>query len=378
MHKVIKYHYLKRKTLLNLIITLVLISAAFSITIEGVLIFINAGLGYLGPGNVIYDTKSSTIFSGSVNLAGLNNLSLGGNIDLAPEVIIPIYIGDKYALCRGVDFSKLRKYDIYSISVVNGDFPKYDDEVLIGCKLANSLNIDVGDVIVIRSIIRNCYVVTKISGVYQSNSPLDYEVLSTLKLGQFLRGFDENHVTLVRIYRVEKEALEESTGGVISRPSGEEVKQIEHVINETLGYGAAVADNKELFSIYMRKFGFNGFSILVFVFITLAFTLLGLYYATITLIEENFDIINQLYMLGAKIRSIKVDLILKVIPYIVVLTILSYLISHKLLLYLWSNLQIQYILHAYDVGINLYSLLATLILILLIFITAIWRGVKLE
>lgn len=370
----IKYKYLKRKTFFILLIAILLVSSIFSFTIEGLILFINAGLGYFGSGNVIYDTKSRTIFTGSINLVEIKNLLVSENIELAPEVIIPVYINDKYLLCRGIDFSILQKYNIYNIKVTKGRLPNYNNEVIIGHKAAERINIDVNDVIIIKSIIRDVYVIAIVSGIFYSDSPLDYELLATLELAQYLRGFDRNHVTLVRVFQ--SKGVEIGVGKVNEALQGQDIKKLAHQINETLKIKAAIISNEKIFSIYMKKFGFSGYSILMIAVLTLMLILSGLYYITNAFIEENIDIIYQLYMIGARIKSIKMDILIKLTPYIILFTVVSYYISHKILLYIWSIIDIQYILHIYDIGINLFSLALTIFLILTVFMVSVIRGVK--
>ncbi len=190
------------RRLTPLFLALIAISALISFTASIFLGIYNTAATLIGEREdevlVVYDRTSKTPQTSIIPLSLYDKLrGLDGVKALSPEAIAISMIGNRVIVVRGMDPELIQ--EVYRMRLMNGTDKIEGFSALIGDRLARALKVDVGDLITVRSALTNSFLELEIIGVFQSESPLDDEILVPLYVGQWLRGLDEDAVSLIRV-----------------------------------------------------------------------------------------------------------------------------------------------------------------------------------
>ena len=324
------FKYLKKQRILTLTIVLTLSSTLFSTTAISLLSLYRGWTAYLGEGEdiiAIYDRKSSTPFTGLVPayLAG-TMLTKNGVLASSPEAIAPCSIKNELIFLRGImpeDFARLNP-----LTIVEGNMLKRGDlySAVLGKNSAKKLNVRPGGKILVFGTLTERYLELHAKGVYSSNSPLDDEILAPLPVGQWLRGTDYNHVTLIRL-KIDRDvtspaAIFEEIAKEASKPtqSQEEAKPPEEspITASTLRFmieDIEVGDVQKFMKNYMDRYGMTKEALLVFSVTVFVFSSIAIAAAIKTLITQHKGEINVLRSIGASEKLLKRDIFVKLLPW---------------------------------------------------------------
>jgi len=329
--KLIGFKYLKRRRILALALTLTLSSMLFSITAFSLLGFHRGFTAYLGEGEdivAIYDRKSSTPFTGLVPVYLAERISsLNGVLASSPEVIAPCMLKGEAVFLRGIipeDFTKLSQLTI----IEGGALERGDvNSVIVGKNLAEKLNLKPNDKVLVLGALADRYLELNVKGIYISHSAMDDEVLAPLYVGQWLRGADYGHVTIIR-FKIDKglispAAIFEEVAKEASEPTpshGETPKPPEETIIprvvvrfriEDIG----VEDAQRFMKGYMDRYGLTREALLILSVTVFLFSSVSVAAAAKTVITQHKGEIGVLRSTGASKKMLKGDLLIKLLPW---------------------------------------------------------------
>jgi len=332
----------------------------FSITASSFLGFYNTFNAYLGEGEdilAIYDRKSTTPFTGLVPLQLTTRIeSIDGVLATSPEIITPTLVKGKSIFIRGVIPEELAKLN--SLTILDGETLELNNtnSAILGKTLAHTLGLTPGDTMLVSGVLANRYVELTIKGIYESNSPLDDEALTPLYIGQWLRGRNYGLVTIIRVKidrsKVAPAQIFEAIAEEPSPPQpGEERKPspIEEIIPistatinpENLG----VKETSEFMKTYLDRYGMTQETLLILSTVVFFFASATMFGASHTIIRQHEREIFVLRSLGTSAKTLKLDLIVKLLPWSLSASALGILISTALLFALEQSSALQALSH---------------------------------
>ncbi|HZW55645.1 MAG TPA: ABC transporter permease [Nitrososphaerales archaeon] len=192
-----------KKALVPLVVILVATSAAFSLS-SSILLSIysvqsGAALGQSQNIVVVSQRGSSTGFSGELPLSLLGTLSgLGGVEAVSPEVFAPSVILGGPVMVRGVDPTSFLQ--MQQLQTLDGKINNFSSGAIVGKDLAAKYHIHAGSTVSVVGDLGSAGVVDlRVSGIFSSRTLLDSELVAPLWVGQWLRGFAYNSVSLFRL-----------------------------------------------------------------------------------------------------------------------------------------------------------------------------------
>ncbi|MEM0314260.1 MAG: hypothetical protein QXQ41_06910, partial [Candidatus Bathyarchaeia archaeon] len=222
------FKYLSMRRFLALMLVVTVSSMLFSITALSLLGFYRGFTAYLGEEEnvvAIYDRASSTPYTGLVPTHLAEKLARQDGVSAcSPEALAPCVINGQAFFIRGVlpeEFMKITALEILDGEMLSSADLSY---AVLGLRAAERLGLKVNDRITVFSVMADRCLELTVKGVYQSNSPMDDEVLTPLHVGQWLRGAGYGYVTLIRVkterlsdalyMEIEEEAVQDQTSTV--------------------------------------------------------------------------------------------------------------------------------------------------------------------
>jgi len=327
-------NYLKMGNVLTLVLILSAASMVFSITAVSLLSFYNGFAAYVGGGDniiAVYDRKSSTPFTGLVPTYLADRIGMvNGVLASSPEMLIPCLINSKALFLRGVvpeEFLKLNQ-----ITILEGEMLRLGDfnSIIIGKNVAEKIGLKTNDSVMVYGVLADRYVELNVKGIFESKSPMDDEIIVPIYIGQWLRGTDYNHVTLIRvkvdrlevapeIFEEVAKAYEQASAPPPAQPK-EPSKPLEEIITpralvrfkiENIG----VSQSQRFMESYISRYGVTRETLLVFSITVLFFSSLSVASAAKTLIIHHRGEISILRSLGMSKRLLKRDLLIRLLPW---------------------------------------------------------------
>jgi ABC-type lipoprotein release transport system permease subunit len=193
-----------KKSYIPLLLILIASSAAFSISLSILLSTRVVGASILGESSGIITVTSGvsrTPISGDIPLALVGTVSGLNGIELvSPEVLAPSTISNISVMVRGVDpllFDEIQKPKIVSGSLIQEN--ETTNEVMIGEFIASEANLHVGSNFTISGSLAAASVPVEVKGIFQTGTSIDDEVIGPIWLGQWLRGFGYDTVSVLRV-----------------------------------------------------------------------------------------------------------------------------------------------------------------------------------
>jgi len=357
------FKYLRRQRILTLALILVMASILFTITAFSLLGFYRGFNVYLGESEnivAIYDRKSRTPFTGYVPTYLAERISLlNGVLASSPEVIAPCYLKDEAIFLRAIvpkQFTELNQ-----LTMLDGDMLELKDvnSMIVGKRLAERLKLKTGDKVLILGILRDRYAELKIKGTFESHAAMDDEILTPLYVGQWLRS-DYDRVTLIRFKidrniispavifeEVSKEAsnpTQNGSGG--QNPPGQSITQIIPIGIRRFGIEDVGVEKAQSFmKSYLDAYGVTRESLFLLSIMVFSFASATVVSASRILIHQHKSEIEVLKSVGASNRTIKTDLLAKVLPWSLAFSIAGTGIGILALLTIERNGYLQVLSH---------------------------------
>jgi len=388
--KLMSFKYFKRQRILALVLILVLASTLFSITVSSLLGFYRGFTAYLGEGEdivLIYNRKSRTPFTGSVPIYLTERIgTMNGVLVSSPEAIAPCVVDDEAIFLRGIipgDFMKLNQ-----LSVLDGELLELSDAdcMIVGRNLAERFELKLGDKFLIHSVLTDQYMELRIKGVYESHSAMDDEALVPLYVGQWLVGVDYSHVTLIR-FKIDRGAVSPSTifeevAKEASEPSpahdGGETRPIDQIIPgvrtsfsiEDIG----VEEAQVLMKSYMDRYGVTREALLVVSVLIFLLSSASITVALKIVLTQHTGEIGVLRSIGASKRTMKRDILIKLLPWSLVSSAMGILMATATLMITQENSYLLVLSHRVSFNLDLLSMATILILVSLFVSITILRS----
>ncbi|MCS7127765.1 MAG: hypothetical protein RMI83_00590 [Desulfurococcaceae archaeon] len=144
---------------------------------------------------VMYSAGSTLVYTGLIPSA-VNDVLLNASatIRTSPEVTVIVILSEEVVLARGVEptyFKELTHPQLF------GELDR--GAAFIGIKLAEKLNINLGEWIYVYSVFNNRSLALRIEGFIEGNQVLEDEVLIHIDDARFLRGIGSDAVSYIRV-----------------------------------------------------------------------------------------------------------------------------------------------------------------------------------
>ena len=383
--RTISFGYLQKRRFLILTLILALTSALFSVTAFSFFGFYKAFNAYLGESEdviAIYHRKGTGPFTGFIPLSLVAHVeSLDGVLATSPETVTPSLIKGKSAFIRGVipqEFSKLNQ-----ITILDGEALQFRDTnfMIVGHGLAKTLNLAVGNKVLILGVFSDRYLTLEIKGIYESHTTLDDEAVVPLYAGQWLRGInydtinilrakiDRSKITPTQLYEtISKQAKAPPQPDGDPKPSPIEniIKEIIPISNTAINIEQLeVKETKKLMKTYLERYGMTQETLLVLSIAVFTFASATVFSATRTLIRQHGHEIKVLRSLGAQTKTLKLEIAIKTLPWSILASSLGVLIAAASLLAM-ENRGLQAFSHAISFQPNPTIIMLSITLTLLI------------
>ena len=367
------YSYLRKREILALVIIVILASAVFTVTAVTLLGFHTSFTSYLGRKEnvlLIYDRSSTTPYTGLIPSDLAKEASkVEGVSAVSPEATAPIMVGGEPVFVRGVvpgrfgEFSKIR--------ITEGSELAYEDvsSALLGEDVARRLSLQPGDLLVASSTRAERYALLIVKGIYRSGSFLDSEILVPLYQGQWLRGTDQNHITLARVKydgdQVSSSSLLLQLVGKKGQ-SGEGKKREERCsweivpISEiSVGRGnVGTSSSREFMERYLEEFGTTQGSLLALSIAVFVFTGAGTVVACKYLVGRHTAEISILRSLGASRRTLEADLLTKLLPWFLLSSLAGLGLGYGITFALRAGGCLRSLAHTIPISLNPFLIVA--------------------
>ncbi len=391
--KLVGFNYLQKQHLLTLAVIAMFTSTLFSITALGFLgIYKNLNAYLSEEENIIaiYDKQSSTPFTGLVPIYLAESLSsISGVLVSSPEVLAPCITKDRAIFLRGVVPNQL--YRLNSLTMLNGETLQLSDmnSAIIGKRLAEELNLKCNDEILLLSALSEQSVELEIKGIYESNTVLDDEVIAPLYVGQWLRKTDYNHVTLIRTKidsskisstQIYDELFQEAMSSQSSPAQETQPNPLQEILPlskvpfnaESLG----VKETQDFMKSYLDRYGMTRETLLILSAAVFIFASASIFTSSHTLIRQHKPEITLLRSVGASVKTLKLDLIVKTLPLSIGAAFAGTVIAVVALRFIQEFAQPQVLSHQVQFQPDLLAIAINIVLVALIVVIAIVRSTK--
>jgi ABC-type lipoprotein release transport system permease subunit len=357
------FKYLKWQRLLTLTLITAAASLLFSLTALSLLGFYRGFTAYLGEEEniiAIYNPKANTPYTSIVPAYLAEKLAaLKGVLASSPEMAVPCLLNGKPVFLRGVIPENLEKLNPFTM--VEGEALNRNDinTVMVGENLAEKLKLKLDGEILLQGIFADRYVEVRIKGIFLSNTVLDDEILAPLHVGQWLRGTDYNHVSLIRL-KIDRHIVTpneiymavaaESTQPTQPATPAEPQPSVQQPIIPwtTAAFSLEDVDVEQAVKYmrsYMDRYGVTKEALLtlsaaVFLFSSLTITL-----ASKTVLAQHKGEINILRSLGVSERLLKIDLLIKLSPLVVAASLAGFFAASAILKFIQGKGYLQVLSH---------------------------------
>ena len=195
----------KKKVIVPLVLILVASSAAFAVSLSILLSTQQVGSSVLGEQGgivIISSGNSRTPLTSTLPLSVVNSLgSIRGISAYSPEVLAPSMASGKLVVVVGVYPSLFDRLESGSLTILSGSgtIGNYTNTALVGDSIASTLGLKVGSHLLLSGVLNSADAEVVVGGVFHTGTTLDDEIVAPVWVGQWLRGFDYQVVSIVRL-----------------------------------------------------------------------------------------------------------------------------------------------------------------------------------
>jgi len=388
--RLLGFKYLKRQRVLTLALIITVSSMLFSLTALSLLGFYRGFTAYLGEGKdivAVYDRKSRTPFTGLVPAYLAERISaLNGVLASSPEAIAPCIVKGESTFVRGIipeDFTKLNQ-----VTMVEGTMLELDDlnSAVVGKNVAERLRLKLNDKVLVLGVLTDRYLELQVKGIFISHTPMNDEILAPLYAGQWLRGADYGHVTLIR-FKIDRDAITpsrifEEIAKEASEPSpppstapGQEPPSITPwIIARFRIEDIGVEEAYNFMRSYMDRYGLTRESLLILSAVVFLFSSVSIAVASKAVLAQHKGEINVLRSMGASKRLLKRDILIKLLPWSIAASSLGLAMAVAVLTVIQGSGHLQVLSHTVPLQIDPLVVALNFILITLLVSVSILRS----
>ncbi len=251
-----------------------------------------------------------------------------GDYIMESEVIAPSMVGETPIIVRGVEFNKLKEF--FDFDILKGRIPPSDGAVA-GYSIAKRLNLNLGEIIWVRSLFNGMPYPLKIEGIAKFDSSFDDELLVPLSLGQAVRGCGTS-VTLIRM----RFSGSSDISQIISKLGGDDRVStmrrwlIEVMISRPNLYNVTLSPN-QLLEAYISKIGIYGQAVMLLSMSLIVVGSFSSFSAGIVTIRYHARSIRVILEIGVNIWSLWFRIALLTIIHVASIAVVGSLISYAVL-----------------------------------------------
>lgn len=328
--RLLDFKYLRPRRMVTLILILVSASALFSLTAFSLFGFYRGFEAYLGESEdivAVYDRSARTPLTGLIPAYLAERIAVKkGVLAVSPETIAPILMRDQPIILRGIipdEFTRLNPLDLADGEMLQ---PGDTGSIIVGRALAGRLRLRPGDKALALGVLADRYLELTVKGIFKSQSMADDEVLSPLHVGQWLRGTDYSHVSVIRIKldksSVSRSLILEEIAKEATEPASSEIKQ-QRPLDSLIASGRipfriediGVEEARGLMDSYLERYGVTKETLLVLSATVFMLSGASIAAASRTIILQHKGEIEVLRSIGASQNTIKKDILAKLLPY---------------------------------------------------------------
>jgi ABC-type lipoprotein release transport system permease subunit len=268
-------------------------------------------------------------------------------------VTAPCLLKGQAIFLRGVIPENLARLN--PLKIVEGVFlnQRDIDSAIVGKNIAEKLGLKPDDRLLFQGVFADRYAELQVKGIFTSNSIMDDEVLAPLHVGQWLRGIDYNHVTLIRlkidrktvtpneIFKVvATEASQPSQPNQPNQPTQSSSSEPQLTAQEpiipwvTARFSledVSVEEAAKYMKSYMDRYGVTREALLTLSAAVFLFSSSTIILASKTIVTQHKGEINILRALGMSKKLLKIDMLTKLSPWIMVASVAGVLIASVIL-----------------------------------------------
>jgi ABC-type lipoprotein release transport system permease subunit len=295
-------------------------------------------------------------------------------------------IGEAPVFLRGTVPDDFR--NLVNMELVSGKLLELDDfgYAIVGEKLASRLDLNVEDWVILFSSLKPRYIELKIKGIFSSATSIDDEILVSIYAGQWLRGTDYGHATLIRVeidntktstdvlWAEIENAINNTEPGDVTSNSGQPDLSSSFTWGTFDLDGIAVKDVQNFMEDQLGQYGVTVNTLLILSIIVFVFSTTGAFVALRTLQYQHRHELTALRSIGASSRSLKIDWLLKILPYSTFISLIGVTASSIVLFFINKYAQLQAFSHTIDFQVEPFSIVLNVILSLFITTIAIIWG----
>jgi putative ABC transport system permease protein len=259
---------------------------------------------------------------------------------------------------------------------------------MLGQTLAKKVRLKPSDIILIQGVLSDRCLELQVKGIYRSNSAMDDEALAPIYVGQWLRGADYDHVTLVRV-KIDKtvtglkEILEELAKA--SEPGSSEQDEQgppeQSVIPEVKAYfrieDLGVEDAQKFMKGYLDRYGITREALLIISMMVFLLSSASIAMASKTLVNQHREEIGILRSIGASKTTVKKDILAKLLLWSLVASAIGILLGAAVLHFVEMEGYWQILSHTVTLQLDPIIIIADFILVSLLVALSI-LGLDLE
>ncbi|MEM1559221.1 MAG: FtsX-like permease family protein [Candidatus Bathyarchaeia archaeon] len=334
--RLLGFRYLRvRAAIIVVVVSVSMLSTTTATILNG---FYKCYTGYLGEAAdivALYDSGSSTPFTGLIPSRLADYISsIDGVLAFSMEVLAPCMIYDKPMIARGVymdDFLKLT-----SIDIIYGSIPSLDSYpyALAGFRAASRLGIRPGVKLLVLGVLSDRYCEVRVEAVYRSDTALDDELIVPIDVGRWLRGIGYDYATLFRVRidgsRLSLEGFTDrlaSMIGVVDGSDRSESKPPRYTYISTSIGSIGISTIRGFMERYIESYGLTWWTITLLSLSTIIFSSLTVIVAFKILVEEHRFELSILRSLGLSMLDVRIDVFLKIMPYIVLSSLIGSILA---------------------------------------------------
>jgi len=362
---------LRRRYRALTLVLMIICSLVFTFTLLISLSLAGAMYTYLGGGEnemIILSRGSNTPFTGLIDASVIDDIShIDGVRYVSPELLIPLYIDDETVISRGV-YPRLFR-EATEVTLLEGEFlDVYDYEyAVVGEELSRRLNIDVGDRLLVRSVLNKAFQPIVVKGVARLPEPYNSELLIHIDMARVMRGYQGNYSSMIRI------GVEQGMWGSVE-------KEVDRLMSSKPGDELAGAPGEAML-FYLRKYGFDPRILFIALLPPLLISIISVKYLVGGMLEEHRDILDILHGLGVSTKKIRGIFTLQFLLYIVIGSCVGFALGLSTAIVLWQAMDIRFLIHIPGLFIPFYTpvlVVTVFILVSVYYITRGWGLVEVE
>lgn len=302
------FRVLPWRAALPLLVILVTVSAASAVT--GLMVSeapatIASIVGTGGNVIAVYGNVSRIPETSTVPASALPKLeNLPGVLVASPEVLSPALANGQAVFVRGVSLPSFVALD--HPALITGSWPLANGSaVLVGSRLAANLRVEAGDSLSLASFFGGSPQQVLVSGIFQTGTSRDDEIVTSLALAQQIRGIGKDTVTL---YRVEIDPSRFNSSALVTVLGGNQTSrtapnsQAAQILPTSvlLSAGSYLAGNpaQAIDTILSRNLGLSQSSLWSLVVVVVLCSSLAVYYGAAWTVDAYSPLLNLLSSIG--------------------------------------------------------------------------------